>query len=133
MTAERGAPAPTERHHLGDLVLERKTALRLSYEKLAAQCVDPESGEQTVKSSWLHRVATRLPVQAPDVPQLRGMAAGLQVPLRLVQDAAAAQFFGVDSVYSGDDTVRSMVHHFEEMSPEDRRKIMALIQAYRSA
>ncbi|MER7047769.1 hypothetical protein ABT391_23285 [Streptomyces jumonjinensis] len=132
MTAEKAAPAPG-RNHLGDLVLERKDALRLSYEKLAARCVDPESGEQTVKSSWLHRIATRLPVQAPDVPALRGMAAGLGVPLRLVQDAASAQFFGVDPVYSDTEAVRAMVYHFEEMNEEDQRKIQALIEAYKRA
>lgn len=134
MTAEQGgAAAPIERHHLGDLVLERKEALRLSYEKLAVRCIDPETGEQTVKSSWLHRIATRMPVQAPDVPALRGMAAGLDVPLRVVQDAAASQFFGMDSVYSSDEAMRTIVPHLEEMSPEDRRKIQALIEAYRQA
>jgi hypothetical protein len=133
MTAEKGAAAPTERHQLGDLVLERKEALRLSYEKLAVRSIDPETGLQTVKPSWLHRIATRLPVQAPDVAGLRGMAAGLEVPLRVVQDAAAAQFFGMDSVYSADETLRTIVPHLEEMSPEDRRKIMALIEAYRQA
>ncbi|WP_432247669.1 XRE family transcriptional regulator [Streptomyces sanyensis] len=132
MTAEQSAEAPA-RHHLGDLVLTRKEALRLSYERLAARCVDPESDEQTVKGSWLHRVATRLPVQAPTLPQLRGMAAGLEVPLRVVQDAAAAQFFGMDALYSQDAAVRSIVPHLEEMSPEDRRKIQALIEAYRQA
>ncbi|MFE5853584.1 hypothetical protein ACFQ61_10270 [Streptomyces sp. NPDC056500] len=133
MTAERSAPAPTERHHLGDMVLDRKTALRLSYEKLAERCIDPDTGEQAVKSSWLHRIATRLPVQAPSAAALRGMSAGLEVPLRLVQDAASAQFFGVDFVYSNDETVRAMVSHFEEMTPEDRRKIRALIEAFRKA
>ncbi|MEU0372391.1 hypothetical protein ABZ070_19395 [Streptomyces sp. NPDC006283] len=132
MAAEKGAPAPTERHQLGDLVLDRKNALRLSYEKLGARCVDPVTGEQSVKSSWLHRLATRLPVQAPDVPALRGMAAGLEVPLRTVQDAAAAQFFGMDTVYSGDASVRAIVPHLDGMSPEDVRKIKALIEAYRN-
>lgn len=133
MTAEKGAPAPAERYHLGDLVLERKEALRLSYEKLAARCVDPETGEQTVKPSWLHRIATHMPVQAPDLPGLRGMAAGLEVPLRVVQDAAGAQFFGMDSVYSDDEALRVIVPHLEEMSPEDLRKIRAVIEAYRQA
>lgn len=134
MTAEQGgATAPIERHQLGDLVLGRKDALRLSYEKLAARAIDPETGAQAVKSSWLHRIATRLPVQAPDAAALRGMAVGLEVPLRIVQDAAAAQFFGMDSVYSEDETMRAIVPHLEEMSPEDRRKIQALIEAYRQA
>ncbi|NNJ04195.1 hypothetical protein HHX38_08610 [Streptomyces sp. PKU-MA01144] len=133
MAAEKGTPTPTERHQLGDLVLARKETLRLSYEKLAERCIDPQTGERTVKSSWLHRIATRLPVQAPGVDQLRGMAAGLQVPLRTVQDAAASQFFGLDSVYSPDENVRTMVHRYEDLSPEDQRKVLALIEAFRNS
>ncbi|WP_143065903.1 MULTISPECIES: XRE family transcriptional regulator [unclassified Streptomyces] len=133
MATEKSAPAPAGRHQLGDLVLQRKKELRLSYEKLAARCVDPETGEQVVKGSWLHRVATRLPVQAPDAAQLRGMATGLESPLRYVQDAAAAQFFGMDAVYAEDETVRTALYHFEEMSPEDRRKVLALMEAFRNS
>ena len=133
MAAAKGAPAPTGRSELSNLVLERKEALRLSYEKLAARCIDPETGEQSVKSSWLHRIATREPVQSPDLAALRGMAAGLEVPLRTVQDAAAAQFFGMDSVYSPDEQVRAMVHGFEDLSPEDQRKILAIIETFRQS
>ncbi|MER7815579.1 hypothetical protein [Streptomyces sp. NPDC096153] len=131
MAAEKGAPASTERHQLGDLVLERKESLRLSYEKLAQRCVDPKTGEQMVKSSWLHRIATRQPVIPPELPQLQGMAAGLEVPLRRVQDAAAAQFFGMDAVYSPDESVRAMVHGFEDLSPEDKKKVLAMIEVFR--
>ncbi|MDQ0943324.1 XRE family transcriptional regulator [Streptomyces sp. V1I1] len=131
MAAGKSAPAPTGRNELSDLVLERKGALRLSYEKLAARCIDPETGEQSVKSSWLHRIATREPVQPPDPAALRGMHVGLEVPLRTVQDAAAAQFFGMDSVYSPDAQVRAMVHGFEDLSPEDQRKVLAIIETFR--
>jgi hypothetical protein len=131
MAAEKGVPSPTERYPFGELVLERKTALRLSYETLAERCIDPETGEQTVKGSWLHRAATFQNVIPPDPPALRGMAAGFEIPLRAIQEAAAAQFFGMDAVYSPDGEVRAMVHHLEEMSPEDRRRINALIEAYR--
>lgn len=134
MAAEKGAAtAPTERHDLGDLVLERKTVLRLSYERLAARCIDPDTGEASVRGSWLHRLATREKVVPPDAAALRGMAVGLELPLRLVQDAAGAQFFGIEPLYSDDETMRAIVPHLQEMSPEDRRKIQALIEAYRQA
>lgn len=133
MAAENDAPAPTQRNQLGDLVLQRKEALGLSYVKLAKRCIDPETGEQTVKDSWLHRIATRLPVLAPELPALRGMAAGLGVSLRTVQDAASAQFFGMDSVYSPDEQVRAMVHNFEDLSPEDQRKVLAMIEVFRQS
>lgn len=131
MAAEDQA-TPTGRTQLRDLVRERKAELGLSYDKLAERCVDPKSGEQTVKSSWLHRLVSGLAVQPPDVPQLRGMAAGLDVPLGLVQEAAAAEFFGLDTVWSDDRAVRTLVHRYEEMDPEDQRRVQALIETYRA-
>lgn len=131
MATEKSAPAPAGRHQLGDLVVERKEALRLSYEKLAARCIDPEVGEQVIKGSWLHRIATQLPVLAPDVSQLRGLAVGLDVPLRAVQDAASAQFFGVDVLYSPDGSVRTALYHLSEMTEEDKAKVLAIIETFR--
>ncbi|MFE0036782.1 XRE family transcriptional regulator [Streptomyces sp. NPDC059015] len=133
MTADDRGHALAEGRQLAELVARRKGELGLSYEALAARCIDPETGEQVVKYSWLHRLATGVQVKAPDVAMLRGMAAGLEVPARMVQDAAASQFFGLDAVYSPDLQVRTMVHHFEDLSPEDRRKILALIEAFRRA
>lgn len=132
MTAGDRAHAPTERRQLSDLISRRKTDLGLSYEDLAARCVDPETGEQTVRYSWMHRLVSTGQVKAPDVAQLRGLAAGLGVPLRSVQDAAAAQFFGMDAVYSDDAQVRTALYHFEEMSPEDRLKVIRLLEAWRT-
>ncbi|MFE0270853.1 hypothetical protein ACFWZY_01735 [Streptomyces sp. NPDC058992] len=133
MTADDRERALAEGHQLAELVARRKSDLGLSYEALAARCIDPETGEQAVKSSWLHRLATGVQVKAPDVAMLRGLAGGLDVPARIVQDAAASQFFGLDAVYSPDLQVRTMVAHFEDLSPDDRRKILALIEAYRKA
>jgi hypothetical protein len=130
MAAEKSAPAPAGRHQLGDLVLERKEALRLSYDKLGARCVDPETGTQ-VGSSWLHRIATRKPVEPPGPEQLRAMAVGLELPLRKVQDAAAAQFFGMDAIYGPDEETRTMIHHWEELTEADKAKVLALMEAWK--
>ncbi|MET9516998.1 hypothetical protein [Streptomyces sp. NPDC002994] len=132
MAAEDRAPAPSGRTQLTDLVRERKSALGLSYDRLAKRCIDPESGEQTVKSSWLHRLATGEPVISPDLAQLRGMAAGLDVPLGRIQDAAGSQFFGIDVVTARSGEVRALVERADRMSPEQLEQLMRLLDAFTS-
>ncbi|MEV1094735.1 XRE family transcriptional regulator [Streptomyces sp. NPDC049952] len=130
MAAEERAPHHDARYQLADLVRARKAELDLSYEKLAVRCVDPETGSQTVKSSWLHRLATYLPVQAPDLPALRGLAAGLDVPLGRVQDAAGAQFFGIDVVWSASGDARALVERADRMTAEQREQLMRLLDTF---
>ncbi|WP_063756107.1 hypothetical protein [Streptomyces sp. NRRL B-24720] len=129
MAAEQDAP-PGGRAQLRDLVRDRKATLGLSFEKLAVRCVDPESGAQTIKSSWLHRLATDLSVQAPDLAQLRGLAVGLQVPLYRVQDAAGAEFFGIDTVWSASGEARALVERADRMTPEQREQLMRLLDTF---
>lgn len=129
MAAEQDAP-PGGRAQLRDLVRERKATLGLSFEKLAARCIDPDTGEQTIKSSWLHRLATDLSVQAPDLPQLRGLAAGIQVPLYRVQDAAGAEFFGIDTVWSASGEARALVQRADRMTQEQREQLMRLLDTF---
>jgi len=130
MAAEERAPQEDARYQLADLVRARKAELDLSYERLGARCVDPETGEQTVKSSWLHRLATYLPVQAPDLPALRGLAVGLDVPLGRVQDAAGAQFFGIDVVWSASGDARALVERADRMTAEQREQLMRLLDTF---
>ncbi|WP_335936668.1 hypothetical protein [Streptomyces sp. PTD5-9] len=130
MAADQDAPpGPAGRAQLRNLVRERKAALGLSFEKLAQRCVDPESGEQVIKSSWLHRLATDLSVQAPDLPQLRGLAVGLQVPLYRVQDAAGAEFFGIDTEWSASGDARAFLEGADRLTPEQREQIRRLMDA----
>ncbi|MFD4738669.1 hypothetical protein ACWCYZ_16900 [Streptomyces virginiae] len=117
------------RAQLRELVRDRKAALGLSYERLAARCLDPETGEQAVKSSWLHRLATDLPVQIPDYPMLRGLAVGLDVPLGRVQDAAGAEFFGMDVAWSASGEARAVVQGLDALTPTQREQIQRLIDS----
>lgn len=130
MATEDRRTSPPGRTHLRDLVRERKAELGLSYQKLAARCIDPETGEQTVRDSWLHRLATDLPVEPPKLPALRGMAAGLDVPLGRVQDAAAAEFFGMDTVWSASGEARALVERADRMTPQQREQLMRLLDTF---
>lgn len=116
---------------LSRLVYDRRRELGLSLRDLAAASLDPETGEQ-LKYSWLHRLERGERVIPPELPQLRAFAAGLRLPLSVVQDAAGAQFHGrsPDAVWSQDASTRAVVARMEELSDEDRRALQVIVEAY---
>lgn len=124
------AEPETARTQLADLVRERKNKLGLSYARLSRRCIDPETGEQSVKDSWLHRLATGENVIPPELSTLRGLAVGLGVPLGTIQDAAGAQFFGIDTVWSAGGEARALVERADKLTPEQRAKLLALMDAF---
>jgi hypothetical protein len=128
MTA-RDPDAAGERTQFRDLVAQRKEELGIGYEKLAARCVDPESGEQTVKSSWLHRLATGENVEPPKPEMLRGMEVGLGVPLAVLQDAASAQFFGTQKVFSESAEGQAFLEDADRLTSAQREAIRALMRS----
>lgn len=130
MAAQDRAPSPPGRTPFRDLVRDRRAVLGLSYEKLALRCVDPETGEQAVKGSWLHRVETNLSITPPDLPQLRGLANGLNVPLGKVQDAAGGEFFGIDAVWHASGEARALVERADRMTPEQLEQLMRLLDTF---
>jgi transcriptional regulator with XRE-family HTH domain len=76
------------------LVKARRGELGLSYQALAAASVDAESAS-SVSSGWLHRLETGAPVIPPSAETLAALAVGLRLDLARLQEAAAAQFFGL--------------------------------------
>lgn len=130
---DRGVPAPQHRTQLRDLVTRRKGELGLSYVRLEARCIDPETGQKPVSGSWLHRLVTGLPITPPDFPMLRALAAGIDVPLGVVQDAAGAEFFGIDVVkFSESGEARALVEEADKLTPAQREQIRLLIRSFNS-
>lgn len=127
--AAQDPQATSERTQLRDIVVQRKEELGLGYERLAARCIDPESGTQTVKSSWLHRLATGENVEPPRYEMLRGMAAGLDLPVGVLQDAASAQFFGASKVFSESAEAQAFLEDADRLTPAQREAIRALMQS----
>lgn len=129
--AARDPKAAGERTQFRTLVVQRKEELGLGYERLAARCIDPESGEQTVKSSWLHRLGTGKPVEAPGYELLRGLAAGLGVPVAVLQDAASAEFFGAERVAFADSAeAQAFLEDADRLTPTQREAVRALIRSF---
>lgn len=121
--------AAQARTQFRDIVVARKEALNLSYAKLAARCIHPDTGEQTVKDSWLHRVATGEQVLAPDYDALLGMSAGLQVDIDVLQDAASAQFFGSQKVFVESAEAKAFLEDADRLTHTQREAVQALMRS----
>lgn len=118
-----------------DLVRTRRAELGYSLRELEARTVD-DSGEAQVKFGWLSKLERGETVLAPKEGALRLLASALNLPERIVQAAAAAQFLGFDPegdpdvVWSDDLTTRIIVAHAEEMSEEDRQQLAEIAQTF---
>lgn len=120
------------RTDLADLVRHRMDELQLSYRKVAELAVDPDT--PGADSLWtrgtLENLVKKKKIKAPDAAELRALAVVLQLPLRLVQDAAAGQFMDIDTVWDDDEDTRLMVRHYQSLSAEDRDKLRAIAEAW---
>lgn len=117
------------RTRLSDLVVDRRARLKISLATLAERCVDPETDVQEIKVGWLHRLERRDPVIPPQLPQLRALAAGLELPLRDVQDAAGDQFLGI-STHRADGNIRILMNRADGLSPEDLERLVAIAETF---
>ncbi|MFJ3786952.1 hypothetical protein [Streptomyces sp. NPDC090093] len=127
-------PEATRRTDLADLVSSRMKELDLSYRTLAGRTIDPDdpdNGPQWTRST-LENLVKGLRVKPPTPQKIRGLAAGLSLPVRLIQDAVRAQFFGIDSVRVGeeglDEDALIMLRHYETLSAEDRLKLRKIAE-----
>jgi transcriptional regulator with XRE-family HTH domain len=121
---------PDARAQFSELVRNKRAELRLTVRELADRSFDDITDTQ-VRPSWLSKVERGAEdLGAPKEGQLRALAAGLGLPLPILQDAAAAQFFGVETVRDEDTEARAMLLQIEGMSPEDRAKVRALLDAW---
>lgn len=115
------------RTDFGDLVRERRAELGLSLRELEQAAVDPETGEPA-RFGWINKVEKHRPTDAPSEEQLRALAVGLRLPLRSLQQAAAAQYFGM--VWSEDRSTRVLVARYSEMSPEEKAQLEAIAETF---
>ena len=119
-----------QRTDFADLVRQRRAELGLSVRKLAEQSVDPETGVQ-VKFGWISKVERNESTDAPSAAVLRALAAGLSTPVRVLQEAAAAQYLDMESfIWSQDRTTRVLAAHIEEMGEEERRQLAEIAETF---
>ncbi|WP_234329746.1 XRE family transcriptional regulator [Streptomyces viridochromogenes] len=120
-----------QRTDFADLVRQRRAELNISVRKLAEQSVDPETGERPFKFGWVSKLERGENTDAPSEAILRALHVGLALPLRVVQEAAAAQYLGMRShVWSQDRTTRVLAARIEEMSDEERRQLAEIAETF---
>ncbi|MFF7130051.1 helix-turn-helix domain-containing protein [Streptomyces sp. NPDC008240] len=120
-----------QRTDFADLVRQRRAELGLSVRALADQSVDPETGEQPFKFGWVSKLERGGSTDAPSASALRALSAGLSLPLRVLQEAAAAQYLDMESfVWSQDRTTRVLAAHIEEMSDEERAQLADIAESF---
>lgn len=130
MAAEDRATAPTGRTDLSDLVRDRRAKLGLSLRGVESRTIDPSTGEPICKYSWINKLEKLLAVVAPSYPQLVALARALELPLGKVQDAAGAQFFGIDTVWSASGEARALVARADRLTSEQREQLLRLIETF---
>lgn len=116
---------------LANLVRARREQLNLSLAGLSAAAVDPQSGT-SVSHGWVHRLERGQPVIPPQLPQLRALAVGLQLPLPRVQEAAAAQFFGVRSQDAVSAEALVLAQRIQALSPDQRDALLGFLDAFQA-
>ncbi len=137
----RQPASPKRRTDLEDLVRARIAELGISIRELATRTADPNPELQSEEERkegpmWnrgtLQNLLAGAKAKAPTPAEIRGLAAGLELPTRRVSDAAIGQYFERDVFYAADETVRAIVSHAEEMTEEDRRKVLVIIEQFRN-
>jgi hypothetical protein len=102
----------------------------MSYQALAAQSIDPETGERAGQT-WLHKLVKGNVTRAPEARVLRALAVGLDLPLPEVQRAAAQQWLEYTSTELSElpEDVRVILGHLEGMTPDDLSRVRAVVEA----
>ncbi|MEU2800355.1 XRE family transcriptional regulator [Streptomyces parvus] len=130
------ADEASARTDFADLVRRRMGELKMGFRAVAERAVDPKApddGPLWTKGT-LENLVNGKGIKAPGPTQLRALSAALEVPLRLLQDAAAAQWFGMETITvqgdEGDLETRLLVRRYQAMSPEDRRRLQIIAETY---
>lgn len=121
--------AEAETTEFADLIRARRAELGLSLAQFQERSVDPRTGTQ-VKSGWVHRLETGEPVIPPRTPQLRALAAATALPLGMLQDAASAQFFGIERVWAESGEASALVRRAGRLTQDQRDQLLRLIDAF---
>lgn len=115
---------------LSDVVREGRAELGISLRTAEERCVDPETGVSVGRNyiDRLEKNATNL--QPPTPAQLRGLAAGLGLPLPMLQAAAGRQFYDITTAWTPSGKTMALVARLEELDPADQDRILAMLEAY---
>jgi transcriptional regulator with XRE-family HTH domain len=109
------------------LLWERRGELRLSYQSLAAACIEAGVGA-SVSAAWLHRLETGEAVIAPSAETLAALAIGLRTDVVRLQEAAAAQFFGLRLPWDASGEAADLLGLVAALPEHQRRALIDLVR-----
>ncbi|MEU0761630.1 XRE family transcriptional regulator [Streptomyces microflavus] len=118
-----------QRTQLSNLVRNRRAELGISLRQLEERAVDPASGVQA-KFGWISKLENGRPTEAPSEEVLLALAVGLQLPARVVQEAAAAQYLGMTEIRTQSEAARLLVARVEEMTDDDLAQLAAIAETF---
>lgn len=118
-----------QRTQLNDLVRTRRAELGISLRTLEARAVDSRTGTQA-KFGWISKLERNLPTEVPGEELIRALAVGLSLPLRVVQEAVAAQYLGMTEIRTQSQAARILVARVEEMSEDDLQQLAAIAETF---
>ncbi|MEW2300228.1 hypothetical protein AB0958_09635 [Streptomyces sp. NPDC006655] len=132
MAATDGNPGETvsgpERTQLSDLIRGRRAELRESLDVFAAKAVDPDTGTRVTRG-WIYRLETGQKVTPPVYEELVALAAAARLSVERLQDAAGAQFHGVEPLRSGTGEAVAYVRKLDQLPADQRERLLRLIDS----
>lgn len=134
---------PTRRHDLADMDRRLRADLdrdalsqivrevnddNVSYQEMADRAA---RAGYPVSKPYFQKLATNQVLTAPTPERLNGIAAGLQRPLRIIQEAAAVQYLQYETreLAGYGDELKIVVAHLAGMSEAEVHRWRALIEA----
>ncbi|GGW50032.1 hypothetical protein [Streptomyces griseoloalbus] len=126
---DQGAAEAGSRGALSQLIQDANDR-GLSYAKMSARAVDPDTGTRLSKP-YLQRLVTNPPTNAPSPLQMKALSNALGVSLRRVKAAAAEQWLEYEATELAgyNDEVRIIVGHLAGMPEAELRRWRAMIEA----
>ncbi|MFJ9645031.1 helix-turn-helix domain-containing protein [Streptomyces sp. NPDC101206] len=121
---------PPPRTQLSRLARARREDLGLSLRDVADRTIDA-AGQRAFTHNWLARLEQAADnLLTPQEGVLRALAVALELPYAELTTAMAAQFYGVQWVYSEDRAVRTYVAQSDPVSPEQAAELRSVMEKY---
>ncbi|MFJ8603428.1 hypothetical protein ACIREM_32920 [Streptomyces shenzhenensis] len=125
-TPEQSEP----RTQFTDLLRSRRAELGESLAKVEGRSVDPLTGKG-MKRGRIYRLegGEKGGVTPPDFWELRALTEGYRLPIERLQDAAGAQFHGVEPLRVGTGEAVAYVRKLDRLPPDQRERLLHLIDS----
>ncbi|WPO70263.1 hypothetical protein [Streptomyces sp. KN37] len=126
---EPGTAEPSPARALSDLIQEALDGGK-TLRQLGKAAIDPETGER-ISWQYFQKLVKNPPASAPSPLQMRAIAAAIGKSERRVKEAAAEQWleYRATELSGYGEPVRVIVAHLGDMTEQEQRRWLAMIEA----